>query len=133
MNEVRLFTAEQIGSAPQFRRKTVEDELPVEQFFEMPEPQRVVELVEVRKIVAELAVSSGEVGSSSPGKRDTTDVADAAVEVPVGEARPPGISQYSTTTESDVEGSSGEAGSSWPGADDTTSADVDATVARNCW
>ena len=49
-----------------------------------------------------------EFGSSGPGKRDTTDVADAAVEVPVGEARPLGISQYSTATESEVEGSSGE-------------------------
>ena len=53
-------------------------------------------------------------------ERDTTDIADAAVEVPVGEARPPGISQHSTATESEDEGSSGEAGSSWPGADDMT-------------
>ena len=47
----------------------------------------------------------------------------------VGEARPFGIAQYSTTTESEVEGSPGEAGSSWPGADDTTSAGV-TTVAK---
>ena len=39
-----------------------------------------------------------------------------------------GIAQYSTTTESEVEGFCGEAGSSWPGADDTTGAGV-ATVA----
>ena len=53
----------------------------------------------------------------------TTDLADAAVEVPVGEARPPGISQYSTATESEVDGSS------WPRADDMTR-HVDATVAK---
>ena len=62
-------------------------------------------------------------------KGDTTDVADAAVEVQVGEARPPGISQFSAATESEVEGSSGEAGSSWPGSDDKTR-HVDATVAE---
>ena len=47
-----------------------------------------VQLVEVPKIVVGLAVSSGEDGSSGPGKRDTTDAAAAAVEVLVGEARP---------------------------------------------
>ena len=101
---VRQLTAEQIGSAPQFREKTVDDELP-EQFFEMLEPERRVQLVEVPKFVVGLAVSSGEGGSSGPGKRDTTDEAAAVVEVPVGEARPPGISQYSTATESEFEGS----------------------------
>ena len=101
---VRQLTAEQIGSAPQFREKTVDDELP-EQFCEMLEPQRTVQLVEVPKFVIGLAVSSGEGGSSGPGKRDTTDEAAAVVEVPVGEARPPGISQYSTATESEFEGS----------------------------
>ena len=88
-----------------------------------------VQLVEVPKIVVGRAVSSGGVGSSGPGKRDTTDVADAAIEVPVGEARTLGISQYSTATESEVEGSSGEAWSSRPGADDVTR-HVDATVAK---
>ena len=51
-------------------------------------------------------------------------------EEPVGEARPLGIAQYRTTTESEVEGSSGEACvSSWPREDDTTGAD-DRTVAN---
>ena len=120
--------------------KTVDDELPVkqmievrkgpvEQFFEMIDPQMVVPLVDAPKIVVGLAVSSGGDGSSGPGRIDTTDVADAAVEVPVGEAWPPGISKCSTATESKVEGSSGKAGSSWPGADDMTR-HVDATVAK---
>ena len=133
-------TAEQIGCAPQFQEETVDDELsvkqmievrkgPVKQFFEIPEPQMVVQLVEVPKIVVGLAVSSGGDGSFGPGKRDTTDVTDAAVEKTVGEARPLGISQCSTATESEVEGSSGGAGSSWPGADDMTR-HVDATVAK---
>ena len=69
VKEVRQLTAEQIGCAPQFRQKTVEDELPVVQFFEMSEPQRVVQMVEVPKIVVELAVFSGEVGSSGPERR----------------------------------------------------------------
>ena len=93
----------------------------------------VEQLVDVPKIVVELEVSSGEVGSSGPGERaserDTTDAADTAFEVPVGEARPLGILQYSAATASEVGGSSGEAGSSWPGADDTTLPD-DATVAK---
>ena len=59
-------------------------------------------------------MSSGGDGSSGEGKRHTTDAAAAAVEVPVGEAQAPGISQYSAATESEVEGSSVEAGSSWP-------------------
>ena len=46
-----------------------------------------------------------------------------------GEVRPRGIAQYSTNTESDVEGSFGEAGS-WHRADDTTSAGV-TTVAKS--
>ena len=77
---VRQLTAEQIGGAPQFREETVDDELPVERFFESPEPQMVEHLVDVPEIVVELAVSSDEAGSSWPGGRDTTDVADAAVE-----------------------------------------------------
>ena len=35
----------------------------------MSEPQRVVQMVEVPKIVVELAVFSGEVGSSGPERR----------------------------------------------------------------
>ena len=45
---------------------------PVEQFFEFPEPQMVEQLVDVQEIVVELAVSSGEAGSSWPRGRDTT-------------------------------------------------------------
>ena len=63
---VPQLTAEQIGSAPQFPEETVDDELLVEQFFEMLEPQVVVQLEEVPKIVVGLAVSSGGVGSSLP-------------------------------------------------------------------
>ena len=135
---VRQLTAEQIGSAPQVWEETVDDELPVkqmievrkglvEQFFEMLEPQMVVRLVDVPKIVVGLAASSGSDGSSGPGRRDT--IADTAVEVLVGGAWPPRISLYSTATESEVEGSSGEAGSSWPGADDMP-CHVGATVAK---
>ena len=88
--------------ALQFREGTV-DELQVEQFVEMLEPQMAVQLVEVPKIVAGLEVSSGEDGSSGPGR----------------ETRPTPPLQHSncllvkcsTTTESEVEGSSGEAGS----------------------
>ena len=80
--KVRQLTAEHIGSAPQFREETVDDELPVkqmmevrkgsvEQFFEILEPQMVVLLEEVPKIVVGLAVSSGGDGSSGPGKRET--------------------------------------------------------------
>ena len=43
---------------------------PVEQVFEFPEPQMVEQLVDVPKIVVELAVSSGEAGFSGPGERD---------------------------------------------------------------
>ena len=53
---------------------------------------------------------------------------EATVAKTVGEAGPLGIAQYSTTTESKVEGSSGEAGSFWSGADDTTSAGISAVV-----
>ena len=49
------------------------------------------------------------------------------VEVLVGEARPHGISLYSTATESDVAVSSGKAGSARPGAQSTPSA-FDAAV-----
>ena len=49
--------------------------------------------------------------------------------MPVGEARPLGIAQHSTTTDPEVEGSSGEASISWPGVENTTSAD-DSTVAK---
>ena len=45
---VRQLTAEQIGGAPQFREETVG--------FEIPEPQMVVQLVEVPKIVVGLSV-----------------------------------------------------------------------------
>ena len=82
--KVRQLTAEHIGSAPQFREETVDDELPVkqmmevrkgsvEQFFEILEPQMVVLLEEVPKIVVGLAVSSGGDGSSGPGKRERHD------------------------------------------------------------
>ena len=55
---------------------------PVEQFFELLEPQMAEQFVEVPKIVVGLAVSTFE-------GRDTTDAAATAVDVPVGEARPP--------------------------------------------
>ena len=92
----------------------------MEQSVELPVPQMLEQLVDEPKIVVELTVFSGEAGSSGPRERNTTDAAATAVEVPVGEARPLGIAQYSTATESEVEMSSGGAGSSWPGADDTT-------------
>ena len=90
----------------------------VEQFFELLEPQMVEQLVEI--VVGPQFLAQRE--------RDTTDAAATTVEVPFGEARPPGISQHSTATESKFEGSSGEAGSSWPGAGNT--ARPDATVAK---
>ena len=90
-------------------------------------PQMVEQLVDVLEIVVELAVSSGEAGSSWPGGRDTTS---AFVAVPVDEVRPPGVeetveavtlvpqllvgaarplgsSQYRMATESEFEGSPG--------------------------
>ena len=42
---------------------------PVDQFFELHEPQMVEQLVEVPKIVVGLAVSCIEAGSSWPGER----------------------------------------------------------------
>ena len=66
---VRQLTAERMESALQFREGTVDDELQVEQFVEMLEPQMAVQLVEVPKIVAGFEVSSGEDGSSGPGER----------------------------------------------------------------
>ena len=80
-----------------------------------------------RRSVKCLPVKLGLLGPERQG--DTTDAAATAVKVPVGEARPLGISQYSTATEPEVEGSSGETGSSWTRADDTTRPD-DATVAK---
>ena len=61
-------------------------------------------------------------------ERGTTDAADTAVEVLVGEARPLGIAEHSTKTESAVAVSSGEAGPSWPRVKSTPSA-VDTAVA----
>ena len=84
--------------------------------------------MDVPKIVVELAVSSGEAGSSVPGERDTTDAAATVVEEPVGEARPLGIAQYSAATASALAVSSGETGSVRPGDKDTTDADGTAVV-----
>ena len=68
------------------------------QFFETLEPQRVVQLVEVPKIVVGLAVSSSEVGSSGPEERHMTRHVDATVAEAVGEARPPGIAEHNVST-----------------------------------
>ena len=68
-------------------------------------------------------------GLLGPERERHDEDAATAVEVPIGEARPLGISQYSTATISEVEGSPSEAGSSWPGADDTTRPDS-ASVAK---
>ena len=41
---------------------------PVKQILEFPEPQMMEQLVDVPEIVVQLAVSSGEAGSSWPGE-----------------------------------------------------------------
>ena len=83
---------------------------PVELVFEFPEPQIVIQLVEVSKIVVKHAVSSVDGGSSWPGERNTTNALTAAVNKPSGEA---GFLFCDRTVqypdESEVEGSSGEA------------------------
>ena len=107
----RKETVGEVFSQDRFQQRLVKQMIevrndPVEQSFELPVPQMAEQLVDVPKIVTELAVSSG------PGERDTTDDAASPVDVLVGEARRLGMSQRSTAKESEVEGSSGEAGSS---------------------
>ena len=95
---------------------------PVEQFFELLQPQMVEQFVEVPKIVVGLAISSGEAGSVRLGENVT------AVARPAGGARHIGIAKQSAKIESNVAVSSGEAGPSWSRAKGTTSADVAAVA-----
>ena len=87
----------------------------MEQSFELPVPQMAEQLVDVTKIVVELAMSSGEAGSSGPGAEDMTRPGDATFANAVGEGRPPRIAEHSVTTASALAVSSGEAGSARPG------------------
>ena len=88
---------------------------PVEQSFELPVPQMAGQLVDVTKIVVELAMSSGEAGSSGPGADDTTRLDDATFAKAVGKVRPLRIAEHSVPTASALAVSSGEAGSARPG------------------
>ena len=74
----------------------------------------------------ELAVCSGEAGSSGNGAEDATSAAATAVGKSVGEARPLLFANHSASTESKLAVSSDETGSVGPGANDTVS--VAATV-----
>ena len=84
---------------------------------------------------SELAVSSGDAGSSGPLVNDMMRASATAVGKSVGEPRTPG--KHSATTGSVFAVSSGEAGSVGPGANDTTSVAATAVAksvveARRC-
>ena len=106
-------------------QERISDNMP-EQTVDMPVSQ------------VELAVSSGEVGSSRPGAHDTTSAASAASTVvakSVGEARPLGIAKHRALTESELVKLSDYAGSSWSRARGTTSAAAAAVEkpVGGCW
>ena len=103
----------------------------MEQILEFLTPLMFEQLVDVPKIVAELAVSSGGAGSFGPEANGTTSAAATAVAKPVVEVRPPGIAKHSATTESVFAVFPGEAGSSWSRACGTTSKAEMAAVAKS--
>ena len=114
------------------------DEVDVEQIVDLEE--EILEVIKdssgecvpehIMERTVELAVSSGEAGSSGLGVDDTTSAAVTAGGKSVGEARPPGIAKHSASTESVLEVSSVEAGSFGPGANDTISVST-AAVAKS--
>ena len=69
----------------------------------------------------ELAVSSGNAGSSGLGVKSTTSDAVTAVGKSCGQVLTPGTAKHSVSTESEVAVSPGDAGSSGPGVTDTMS------------
>ena len=93
----------------------------------------VAQFREVLKIVSQVE-SSGELSS-----RSSTFLAPVSSErkinvpkISLSSWSRAGIAQYSTASESEVEGFYGEAGSSWPGAGDTTGAGWRYNSGKNC-